>query len=290
MTRGRVLRATLMTVLLLAAALSLPGSAQDEPTTSSRSGASSTAAQRYGWRPALYDFAWEYGESLTDKPLRGTRLRGVWVDTLTGSGRAARHNGGLMLESKYGRVVPGDAGPGDHGTTSVTLQGNAQRYGRWELRIRPWVIESGARNYRIKFQLIPEDPAQRLCGARAITVADITPRTPEVRLGVNSPEGNKAWRRTHRSGAVERVARAYAVEVAEGHISWFLDGAIIGTVRSPAAVPGVPLTIRVSLVGRQAEMNHTYAVMDWVRGYGIAKGTHPTNGPRLAAGTHNRHC
>ncbi|HQR25588.1 MAG TPA: hypothetical protein PLP61_01000 [Nocardioides sp.] len=290
MTSGRVLRTVVMAALLLAAALISPGVARDEPSASMRSGGATMAAPRYSWGAAVYDFAWEYGESLTDKPYRGTRRQGQWVDVSDGSGRAARHNAGLMLASKYGRVVPGDAGPGDHGTTSATLQGNAQTYGRWELRIRPWSIETSAKNYRVKFELVPEDPAQRLCGARSITVADLTPRRPQVKIGAFNPDG-RAWRRTVQSGPLARVSRAYAVEVAKNHISWFLDGKIIGTVRAAAAIPRVPLTVRLSLVGSgQAEMNHTYAIMDWIRAYGIDRGQHPTNGARLTAGRHNRHC
>jgi hypothetical protein len=249
-----------------------------------------TSARAFDWWPVRFDYDWEYGESLTDLPTRGTHLRGVWVDATTGSGRVARHNAGLMLESKYGRVVPRDSGPGDHGSVSATLRGNAQKYGRWEVRIRPWVIESGGQDYRVRFELVPEDPAQALCGARSITVADIAPRAGEIRYGVNTPLRNRAWRAS-RSVPVQQVARAYAVEVARDHISWFLDGQLIGTVRARAAVPRVPLTIRLSLVGdEQREMNHTYAIMDWIRAYSLEHGKRPASGAKLSAGTHSLHC
>ncbi|HYU84008.1 MAG TPA: hypothetical protein VEK80_04320 [Kribbellaceae bacterium] len=257
----------------------------------SAGGPTTTASSKYGWGRAVFDFGWIFGESLTDRPYRGSRRQGLWMDTSTGSGRAAQHNGGLMLESKFGYVVPGDAGSGDHGTTAVTLRGNAQTYGRWEVRIRPWVIENDGKDYRVKFELIPDDPTRRACGARAITVADLTPRRSEVRIGAYSPIQNKAWRRTQSSVPVAKIARAYAVEVAADHISWFVDGRIIGTVRAKAAIPGVPLTMRLSLVGADtAEMNHTYAHFDWVRGFGIKAGQHPTNGAALTAGTHSLHC
>jgi hypothetical protein len=284
-----------MTVLLLVGTLVRVGVADDrpvDPRTAARGGVkATTSANKYGWHPAIFDFGWEYGESLTDKPQRGKRLRGGWVDASTGSGRAALHNAGLMLESKFGRVRPGDAGPGDHGTTSVTLQGNAQAYGRWEVRIRPWVIENGGKDYRVRFELVPEDPTKRACGARSITVADVTPRQPEVRFGALTPSRSKAWRGRVGSLTISRLARAYAVEVARDHISWFVDGRLVGTVRDRAAIPGVPLTIRLSLVGSgDAEMNHTYAIMDWVRAYGIKNGQHPKRGARLAVGKHSIRC
>ena len=54
---------------------------------------------------------------------------------------------------------------------------------------------------------------------------------------------------------------------------------------------GVPLTLRVSLVGDgQSEMNATYVMMDWLRAYTLARGTRPTTGGKLAKGTHNLHC
>jgi len=269
-----------------------PVSTEGLPTpTRSTAQPAVTAARTFEWWPVRFDFDWEYGESLTDKPSRGTRSTGTWVDESTGSGRVAHHNAGLMLESKYGRVVASDAGAGDHGTVSATLHGNAQTYGRWEVRIRPWVIESAGEDYHVRFELVPEDPAQRACGARSITVADLNPRFPVVRYGVTTPNRNKAWRGTRDSTPLQQVARAYAVEVARDHISWFVDGKIIGTVRARAAVPRVPLTIRLSLVGeQQAEMNHTYAIMDWIRGYPLKHGQRPTNGARLTPGTHDLGC
>ncbi|HET7688820.1 MAG TPA: hypothetical protein VFK41_00440 [Nocardioidaceae bacterium] len=297
-TARRVAPVLATTILLLVGLLVRVGAADEASTdvTAGRGGVkATTSANKYGWHPAIFDFGWEYGESLTDKPARGKRLRGGWVDASNGSGRAALHNAGLMLESKFGRVRPGDAGPGDHGTTSVTLRGNAQTYGRWEVRIRPWVIESGGRDYRVRFELVPDDPTKRACGARSITVADVTPRQPEVRFGAFTPVRSKAWRGRVGSLTISRVARAYAVEVARDHISWFVDGRLVGTVRDSSAIPGVPLTIRLSLVGSedgggQLEMNHTYAIMDWVRAYGIKNGQHPKRGARLTTGKHPYGC
>lgn len=292
----RLAAAVIAAALLVGGVLLLPGNADNvgdnTGAVSARGGTrAATAANKYGWFPAVFDFDWEYGEALTSKPARGKRLRGWWLDTSTGTGRAARHNGGMMLESKYGTVRPADAGVGDRGTTSMTLRGNAQKYGRWEVRIRPWVIENHGRDYRVRFELVPEDPAKLACGARTITVADLTPRKNEVLFGALTPRRKLAWRGRFASPEIERIGRSYAVEVAKDHISWFFDGQLIGSVRDRSAVPGVPLTIRLSLVGSDgAEMNHTYAIMDWARAYGIKNGKHPKRGPRLAKGHHTLGC
>ena len=91
-----------------------------------------TASQRYSWFPSVFDFAWEYGQSLSSPPSRGTRLTGSWVDSSSGSGRVSKYNGGLAIDSK--RYA--GAGSGDFGTTTATLRGNAMTYGRWETSLR----------------------------------------------------------------------------------------------------------------------------------------------------------
>ena len=291
MIKGLAARSAATVALLLGGLLVLPGTADEAPTAARETFGSKTAALRYGWRPALFDFDWEYGQALTDPPGRGSRRVGSWIDFSNGSGAAAQHNGGVLLQSKYGRLTPKDAGPGDYGTTSITLTGNAQTYGRWEVRIRPWVIENNAKDYRVKFELIPADPAKYVCGARSITVADLTPRRAEVRIAAYTPSKKRAWRATRKTGSLMGLSRAYAVEVTRDHISWFQDGNILGTVKSRAAIPRVPLTMRISLVGSgQAEMNHTNVIMDWLRAFTLKRGKQPANGGKLAAGKHNLHC
>ncbi|HSV37531.1 MAG TPA: hypothetical protein VLI04_02120 [Nocardioidaceae bacterium] len=289
--KGYVARGAAMVLLLLVGLLIRPGTAEETPTTARETLNSKTAALRNGWRPSLFDFAWEYGEALTDRPGRGTRRLGGWIDVSNGSGAASQHNGGALLQSKYGRFVPKDAGAGDFGTTSITLAGNAQTYGRWEMRIRPWVIENNAKDYRIRFELIPVDPAQYLCGARSITVADLTPRKPAVGIAAYTPSRNRTWRATKSTSSLSNVSKAYAVEVTKDHISWFIDGDIVGTLKARAAIPRVPLTMRISLIGQgSTEMNHTYVVMDWMRAYTLKRGKQRANGARLSAGKHNLHC
>ncbi|WP_180934585.1 hypothetical protein [Nocardioides ungokensis] len=52
-----------------------------------------TSSQHYRWFPSLFDFAWEYGQSLSSPPSRGTRIQGSWTDSSTGSGRVSKFNG-----------------------------------------------------------------------------------------------------------------------------------------------------------------------------------------------------
>lgn len=228
-----------------------------------------TASQRYNWFPSRFDFAWEYGQSLSSPPSRGTRIQGNWVDYSDGSGRVWKYNGGLAIDSK--RYA--GAGRGDFGTTAATLRGNAMTKGRWEtsVRIRS-SFERGARPYQVLAELIPARAADYDCGFHNITVASISPYSRRVRFGVRSPRYQ--WSGTA-SAPNTPMANAYnvAVEVAGKHITWFLNSAPVASVASTAAVPGMPMTLRLSLRGhRQSEMNQTNFISDWQRGFPISSG------------------
>jgi hypothetical protein len=247
---------------------------------------STTASQAYGWAPAKWDFAWEFGESLTSRPYRGADRRGWWRDASNGSGRAAKHNGGLMLDSQ--RQFEG---PGDHGTTSATLRGNPRRYGRWEAKLRLKSPENNARDYRVRVELVPDRPRDYHCGAQNITVAEVAAHGSSVRVGAKARKGARQWTYRRPLGTLIGPSAAFAVEVTKGHISWFVNGRVIATVRSRAAVSDVPMTLRLSLVGDgQREMNRTQAISDWQRGFSLERGRTVATGHALRRGTHAGGC
>lgn len=264
---------------------------EPKPTTTGsipagQNSGSTTASQTYRWAPSQFDFAWESGQSLTSPPYRGLNPRGRWLDTSDGSGRAAQHNGGLMLDSQRDNVD----GPGDFGTTAVTLRGNPMTYGRWEGRLRLKSTETVARDYHAKLELVPDRARDYHCGAQNITVADVTAHGTSVTFGAKSLNGTR-WSRTLRDVPINGWAVAFAVEVSKNHISWFKDGQLVGSVRSPAAVPDVPMTLRMSLVGDgQHEMNRTQVISDWMRGFSLERSPLTTDGPALRRGTHNGGC
>ena len=238
-----------------------------------------TASERYHWYPLYWDFAWEQGQSLTGGPARGTRPRGHWVDFTGGAGRVSKQNGQLTLDSKrfYG------AGPGDFGTTRATLHGNAAAQGRWEARMRiRGAYEAGGRAYGVLAELVPAKPADYDCGRHNVEIARITPFSRRVRFGVRSPKYRWSGAATA-SATPLRSAYAVAVEVSRTHITWFLDGRPIGSVTDRSAIPGVPMTLRLSLEGDgQQEMNQVSLVSDWQRGFPIGTGRPTVSGHRLA--------
>lgn len=244
-------------------------------TTARRSAgaATTTASSRYGWYPTLWDHSWEAGQSLTSPADVGT---GSWLDYADGAGRVSRQNGALYLDSQRNN----GGGAGDFGTTRATLTNNARAYGRWEARLRLKSAESGAADFKVLVELVPDRAEDYACGRRNITLAEGAAHGNTLTFGAKSDAGQ--WSATKRIPSLIATSPAVAVEVAKGHITWFWDGKPIGTVVSRAAVSDVPMTLRFSLVGDQAtERNQTAIASDWQRGFAIGRGKQVIAGPRL---------
>jgi hypothetical protein len=233
-----------------------------------------TASQRYDWPAPFFDFAWESGESLNSAPYRGTRQQGWWRDYSDGGGRLSKDGGGLALDSK--RVNA--AGAGDFGTTRGTLQNNPITYGRWETKLSTTADESDAEDYKMRIELVPDHAQNDTC--RTITVAELTDHGTMLDFGVNAVDTQ--WNGSYKLGAVDHTTFSFAVEVTDGHITWFVNSEPVGTVNDKNAISGVPLTLRISMVGDgDKEMNRTEAKSDWQRGYSLDRGQEVTTGAPL---------
>ena len=246
--------------------------------------ATPNAGQTYRWSPSRWDFDWEQGQSLTSPPSRGSTGRGWWLDYSDGSGRAVKHNGGLMLDSKRYN----GAGVGDFGTTRATLQGNAAAQGRWEVRMRARsAYETGARDYAMVAELVPARPSDHDCGAHDVTIARVSPLSNRLHYGVRSATARWDGAVTMSTAPI-RGEHTFAVEYSRRRTTWFLDAKPIGTVAGPAAFSGVPMTLRLSLVGAgQQEMNQASLISDWQRGFPLTTGRSVASSkplPRTAAG------
>lgn len=235
-----------------------------------------TAGQVYRWGPIASHYDWEQGQSLTSPP-EGLVRRGGWVDTTLGSGRVALYNGAMVIDSQRSFTD----GPGDFGTTRTQLSGNARTYGRWEANVRTWSTERNAKPYTVRVELVPADPKLAANDARTITLGVLSPHTRTLTIAANSPGGSQ-WRRTLTGLTINNYPNRLAVEVSRNHVSWFRNGAVIGTVRSEAAVSDVPMTLRITQVGAgEQEMNRTQTFMDWVRLQTLEHGRLTTNGTAL---------
>lgn len=253
--------------------------------TASRTTASGvTAQQRYTWGGAKWDFGLPLGQSITSPPSRGKSLVGWWDDGSTGGGRANQHNGGVALNSQ--RYAPDRDEPenaGDHGDTWITLQDQAQKFGRWETRVRLRPYESRAQDYRTVVELVPDALSGDSCTDR-IVIADMAAHSKKLRIGAQSVSKGRQWNANRFVGDVRNRNIAVAVEVGRRHVTWFVDGKPIGSVRSRAIVPRVPLTLKITLKGDgDTEMNRTLAHMDWMRGFTLDRGKQVKRSSRVRA-------
>lgn len=251
------------------------------PAPAARSAVRPTASERYRWGETLFDFDWESGQDLTSAPSKGSRRRGTWLDTSDGTGRATPFNGGLVLQSKLKHE-----GPGDRGTTTATMSGNARATGRWEFRLQGHAWEAGPRPFRFRLDLVPVGTPETACPADAVVVADAVMGQPGVGIGVRSQPAKAVWQR--RLGGLRLAETPFnmAVEVGPRHTTWFVDGKPVGTVKGRSAHLGRALVPRLSLVGSDQEMNGAQVDSDWQRGWSLARGKQVKSGPALTRRTY----
>jgi len=255
------------------------------PTTRGGEGGSTTAAATYKWRGSLWDFGWTYGESITSPPARGSKPKGRWLDystgsgtgTFTGTGRVVTHNGQLRLDSQ--RNARKDVRE-SAGATMATMRGNPRRLGRWEVRLR-----ASSENPRAltTIQLVPDDARHYDCGRRTITLASFRPRGNSVQIGAVNAAG-KRWTKTIGGLSLNETNHAWGVDVRKGRITWFREGKPIGTVATSAAVPDVPMTLRLSLDSSGEGQARSSTFYDWVRGYSLKHGKAVKKGGSLTRG------
>ncbi len=245
-------------------------------------GAKPSAATKYAWGAAKYDFAWELGQSLTSPPSRGTKLRGAWSDFSDGSGRAFIRNGAMSLDSGSDQQL------GSLGSTGATLNRAAQRYGRWEARVWVRSQQSGS-DMALSFDLVPAVASQDQCGSQTITVAEVAAHSSSVLVGAGAASTSSRWTRTVTGKPINQIFYNYAVEVQKDHITWFIDGKAVATTREPSLLTGIALRPRIALWGTgTGDQNSTQVLADWVRSYSpksgktISKGSSLTRGPAVS--------
>ncbi|MDP2773063.1 MAG: hypothetical protein Q8O61_05860 [Nocardioides sp.] len=255
-----------------------PRSAVDRAPAVTDSTGATDASSQYGWYRPRYDFAWEYGQSLSSPPTRGSVLKGRWRESSSGSGRVVTFNGALAFQSKLK-----NKGPGDRGTTSAVLAGNAQKYGRWEFRIWQNVFEQDGRDFRMRVELVPAGSGPRACSPESIRVADMQLGERSFSVGVRSARAKAEWGYTKRSTPAYSGLHNFAVEVARDHITWFFDGLAFATVKSKGALSGTALVPLVSLVGADdaTEHNGSQFSVDWVRAWTLETGRQARSGRPL---------
>jgi len=149
-----------------------------------------------------------------------------------------------------------------------------RKYGRWEARVR--VRDGNGREdgalHRIAFELIPV--GQYRCGARNLTVASYDPNKDERVRGSlrNDNQGYQFNFERDPQGTVDEF-HTFAVEIARGHVTWFVDKVPVATERRKEALNlGYfyrPRFRMESIPGQK--MGESWMQMDWVRYYTLKR-------------------
>jgi hypothetical protein len=205
------------------------------------------AGNTFGWYPAAKRYEFVGG------------LESVWKKR--GSGIVRTKNGMLTLNGR-GRTV------------SATLNAPGHATGRWEIRWKSTQYSTSRTPYTVRTELIPAGDRKQYCGARNIALESYTHGRRKVQFYIhNLPDvAFRAAKGPTYAGFGGDHWHTFAVEVTTSHISWFVDAHVTSTERRPAAISGVPLTVRFSLVAVPGQaMNSARMQMDWLRYWTLAK-------------------
>ncbi|MGN0062620.1 MAG: hypothetical protein ACI379_00140, partial [Nocardioides sp.] len=178
----------------------------------------------------------------------------------------------------------GSAPQGASGDVQGTLQGGGSaRLGRWETRGSTTQRSTSGRSYRIRYELVPASQAGQRCASSGIVIAETTGPGGDLTYGVRGPRGGSWARTTTLSSTVG--ASSFAVQVTKRHITWFLNGSPIGTVRDRAMIPRQRMTVRISMLDVDGSpMKSAKSTVDWVRSYTLKYGKRPTSKKALRKG------
>lgn len=227
------------------------------------------AAPTFKWGAQYrYRFEWEYGESLTSTPgaAMGARARSSWAEASDGTGRVTMRNGGMLLRSDgYG-----SAAGAPHGNVWATVTGAADRFGRWEVRGSTTPDAGSGPRYRVRYELVPLTQTGRRCGNDGIVIAETRGPGSPISFGVRGSTG------TTYGGSLPRTqtgASSFAVEVTKKHLTWFVNGVAVGTVRDRSVLPKGPMVMRISMLAEgTSTMVGAKSTVDWARAYTLKRG------------------
>lgn len=247
------------------------------------------AHSTYGWfgRDGVTQrWEWEYGESLSSPhyDVRGAKRRANrWTEGSDGTGRVTLRNGGMLLRSEgYG-----SAPDGARGSVWAALTGSGERFGRWEARGVTTSMGGGER-HSVRYELVPLAQAHQLCGTASIVLGESQGPGRPLRIGARAADGT-TWGRT--VGTTPSGPSSYAVQATRTHLTWYLNGTPVATLRASAALPKGPMALRVVMAGRHdTTMASTKHTVDWARTFSLKRGKKATTKKALTPGAAHGGC
>jgi hypothetical protein len=215
-------------------------------------------AQEPGPIHAGNTYGWYRGNSLTRYEFIG-RTDSFWK--VRGAGVVRNQHGMLTLNTTR------------KGSVSATLDRAGHAYGRWEMRLRAKRYSSAAANYQVMTELVPAGKRKQHCGGQNISLESYRLGSNRAKFYIHTLPRNTFHAFRGMNLGNDRW-HTFAVEVSKTHISWFVDAHVVNTERRPAALSGVPLTVRFTMKAAPGKtMNKSRMQMDWLRYWGYQ---HPT--------------
>lgn len=266
-----------------------PTAVASRKKTKKSGGVRKHAHSTYGWfgRDGVTQrWEWEYGESLSSGhfDVRGKKRKGNrWAEGSDGTGRVTLRNGGMLLRSEgYG-----SAPEGSRGNVWAALTGTGERRARWEVR-GVTTSAGGGQRQSVRYELVPLAQAHQLCGTASIVLGESQGPGRPLRIGARAADGT-TWGRT--LGNTPQGPSSYAVQATKKHLTWYLNGTPVATLRVKAALPKGPMALRVVMAGRHdVPMASTKHTVDWARTFSLKRGKKVTTKKGLTRGAAHGGC
>jgi hypothetical protein len=215
--------------------------------------------------------------------------RPAWQDDYETGRKAKRYHvqGPGLVQHQHGMLTLNTA---DEGTVTATSTRAGADTGRWEIRLRSRRYSTQFADYKVRTELVPAGRDER-CGAQNIGLQGYRFGDDRANFWIrNLP--NREYTADKALNLADNQWHTFAVEVRRKRISWFVDAHVVRTERRPAALSGVPFTVRYSMVAEPgARMNRSRMQMDWLRYFTLdRKNAKSTEAPRPAAGVYTAAC
>ncbi|HYH73213.1 MAG TPA: family 16 glycosylhydrolase [Nocardioides sp.] len=153
------------------------------------------------------------------------------------------------------------------GSVSATLDLPGRTYGRWEIRARArrMATVKGGSDFKVVTELVPGGTRDQHCGGRDIGLQNFTLGTNTVKSYIHTLP-NTSYRGFYGRHLRNDRWHTYAIEVAEDHISWFVDAHVIHTERRTEALDPVKRQLKFELRAKDGKVMHPARMqMDWMR-------------------------
>lgn len=213
-----------------------------------------------------------------------------WEEPRRGPYRSEGTSSTGVVRAQQGMLTL-DTGEAADGSVVAVRRTRGHVTGRWEIRLRSKRYETGGTDYTVRTELVPAGKRDQHCGGQDLALqsyafgdadADFWVRTlPDAEFGASVP-----------LDLTDGQWHTFGVEVTDRSVTWFVDAHAVRRDRRAAALSGVPLTVRFSLLPVPgARMNHSRMQMDWLRYFVLDRpNALPTDAPRLTRTTYAGAC